>query len=500
MDFQFRDYQADAVKSAMEYINSSRKDPVVMVEPTAAGKSWIIAGIAKEYEGPIVLLQPSLELLAQNFEKFEVMGGEASIYSAGAGSKDLGHVTYATLESIKKLGEQFREAGVKLVIIDECHTKVKPNKGSMFRTFMDALKPEKVVGLTATPFRLKNYMYGSKLMMLNRTMPRYFKDFIHVTQIQEMIDRGYWCPSLDESWIQDESGLKLNSTGSEYTEESIKKYVEENKVNNKIYLRVLDAIQQGRKSILVFVDSVASCERFCEFLEQEDGVTCAYLTSKTKKKDRKEIVAGFKSGEIQVLFNYQILSTGFDHPGLDAILMGRPTNSLAIFYQIYGRGVRILEGKKDFLFADYGNNFRRLAHPRLITIENIPGYGWCVMCGDRLVTDVHLGDNAIVTRQDVIDKANKKKRKTEAEKHGGLMPFGAHKGKLLADIAKEKPSYFDWILSQDWLKPELEKKIRAVYKQASIDSLGSEDVKGKGEMNFNGFLKKEQPTGPVDPF
>jgi DNA repair protein RadD len=96
-----RDYQQNAVDASMHYIHSADKRPGAIIAPTAAGKSWIIAAIAKEHDGPILVLQPSIELLKQNFEKFEQLGGEASIYSAGVGSREVGHVTYATLGSIK---------------------------------------------------------------------------------------------------------------------------------------------------------------------------------------------------------------------------------------------------------------------------------------------------------------------------------------------------------------------------------------------------------------
>ena len=202
-----RDYQQNAVNASMHYIHSADKRPGAIIAPTAAGKSWIIAAIAKEHDGPILVLQPSIELLKQNFEKFEQLGGEASIYS--------------------------------------------------------------------------NNMMGSRLVMLNRMRPGYFKHFIHVTQISEMINRGYWTPSIDESWIQDESSLVLNTTGSDFTEESVKEYAKINGINNKICLRVIDAVKQGRKSILVFTDSVESCKIFVDYLTKSHNISCDYITSDT---------------------------------------------------------------------------------------------------------------------------------------------------------------------------------------------------------------------------
>lgn len=456
---ELRDYQNDAVKSAIEYINSKTNSPGIIVAPTGAGKSWEIAGIAKEYPGPILVLQPSIELLKQNFEKFTIMGGEATIYSAGAKQKVISHVTYATLGSVKSKAKEFRDAGVDLVIIDECHHGISPESGSMFSLFIKALNPKKVIGLTATPFRLKSTILTTTLAMLNRVRPGFFKNFIHVTQIKEMIDRGYWCPSVDEQWLMDETGLKLNTNGTEFTEESIRQAIEANGINNKIFLRVKELIEQNkRKSILVFVDSVESCETFCKHIPGS-----VYLSSNTKAKEREAIVSGFKNGDIKIVFNYGILSTGFDHPGLDCIIMGRPTNSLSSFYQIYGRGVRTKEDKKDFLFIDYCNNFNRLAHPRDITIENFEDYGWGVFANDKLVTGVPL-DGPVITKNDLSKKSYTSDMSTK-------FPFGKYKDKKISDIYKNSPWYITWLLQQNWVSPEFKVKVEAITKECEIVKL-----------------------------
>lgn len=462
MKAKLRDYQQEAVDSATTYISSSSKRPVMIVAPTAGGKSWIIAGIANAYKEPILVLQPSIELLKQNYEKFELMGGCASIFSASI-DKEVGHVTYATLESVKKHAKRFRELGVKLVLIDECHFKYSPEPNSMFRIFIKELAPNKVIGLTATPFRLKNNLAGSRLVLLNRMRPGYFKEFIHVTQISEMVDKNFWSSSKDEIWEMDDGKLVLNSTGSDFTEDSIKKYIEINGINNRIYLRILDAIKGGRKHILVFTDSVLSCEKFVEHLSKVNGIKSAYLTAKTNKKDRNNLIEKFKSGDTQIVFNYGILGTGFDFPELDCIIMGRPTNSLAVFYQIYGRGVRVFEGKKDFLFVDYGNNFKRLAHPRDIVIENLPGYGWAVFCGDRLVTGIILGAPAITKKELIAGVQN--------EVPEVFFKYGKYKGEKAVEVAKLNPGYITWFCENVDTSDIFKSKLLEALKYTQLQSL-----------------------------
>jgi DNA repair protein RadD len=465
---ELRDYQKKAVDSAINYIKSNDRAPAIIVAPTGAGKSWEIAGIAKEYPDPILILQPSVELLKQNFEKFTLMGGDASIFSAGAKEKVISHVTYATIGSVKSKVSELIEAGVKLVIIDECHHGISPEAGSVFSKFIKALNPTKVIGLTATPFRLKSTIEGSKLSMLNRIRPGFFKRFIHVTQIKEMIDRGYWCPSIEELWTMDEGTLRLNTNGTEFTEDSIRMAIEANGINNKIYLRVKELLSQGsRKSILVFADSVSSCEKFKAWIPGSE-----FLSSDTKDSDRNRIVSDFKEGKIRVLFNYGILSTGFDFPGLDCIVMGRPTNSLSAFYQIYGRGVRTMKGKENFLFVDYCNNFTRLAHPRDITIENFEDYGWGVFANDRLVTGIPL-DGPVVTKSDLLNKSKSK----GSVKSNLVFPFGKNKNKKVIDVYKKDPSYIHWLLKQDWLDAKFKASIEALVKELTIGSTVLKPVK-----------------------
>lgn len=458
-EIRLRDYQEKAVDAAMDYINSNYNSPAIIVAPTGAGKSWEIAGIAMRYDKPILVLQPSVELLKQNYDKFLLMGGKASIFSASANEKNIGHVTYATIGSIKNKISDFKKIGVDLVIIDECHHGISPEVSSMFSKFIKALNPKKVIGLTATPFRLKNNREGSRLVMLNRMRPGFFKKFIHITQISEMIDRGFWSESVDEEWIMDESTLVLNTNGTEFTEESIREAVEANGINNKIYLRIKDLLKQGnRKSILVFVDSVQSCKKFCEYIPE-----AKYVSGETNSKERDKIVEDFKSGELKVLFNYGVFTTGFDYPGLDCIIMGRPTNSLSAFYQIYGRGVRRNEGKTNFLFVDYCNNFQRLAHPRDIVIEDYKSHGWGVFTKDRLVTSIPLGGPAI-TKSDLDSK-------NSAIDSDLAIPFGKYKNRKLKDIHRKDAGYLTWLVKQDWLGSDLKLKISAFIKSTEINSI-----------------------------
>lgn len=481
--YKLRDYQQDAVDACIDYINNKKeKRPGMVVAPTAAGKSWIIAEVAKRYGKKVLVIQPSVELLEQNYDKLRQIGEDASLYAASVNSKEVGHITYSILPSIKKKARLFKEEGVDLVIIDECHYKIDPKAGSMFDKFIKALNPKKVIGLTATAFRLKTNSEGSRLVLLNRMRPGYFRHFIHVTQIQDMIDRNYWSKSIDEKWDMEEGHLVLNTSGSEFTDSSIKKTIEANGINNNIFLRVRELQKEGKyKSILVFVDCLESAEKFSEHVSNS---VCVH--GNMKPKERKSAIEGFKSGDIQVVFNYGVLTTGFDHPELDCIIMGRPTNSLAMFYQIYGRGVRIHENKDHFLFIDCCKNFDRLGHPRDLSLIEFPGHGWCIFEGDRLVTGVYL-DSTPITKQDLLNK-------NEEVDMDMTMPFGKHKDLKVSFVCKKYPSYIDFLLRQDWVKPVFRKKVTEIHKKIQIE--GSE-VKKEITKVFTKLDDRKSYSGPL---
>jgi DNA repair protein RadD len=391
------EYQEKCVKDCLDYLRGPSKKPAVVVAPTAGGKSFLIASIADTYGKPILVLQPSRELLEQNFEKLIMIGGSASIYSASMNTKELGHLTFATLGSIKNMGETFKALGVETVIIDEVHFGNPPTPNSMFMKFMNILQPKKVIGFTATPFRLKSAMSGSRLVMLNRERPGYFREFIHVIQVQEIINEKRWSKIEYEKHFFDESALELNSTGADYKEESVKAAIKAQKTNNKIYLRIKE-LQATKRGILVFMDTLENAEIMSNHIPRS-----AYLGSDTPKKERNQIIKDFKSGKIQVLCNHRILTTGFDCPELDCIIVGYPTNSLATYYQIVGRGTRVHPDKKDCLYIDYCNNLHRFGKVENLVIEDVPGWGWGVFNGEVALTDVILGGFK-VTREDIENK------------------------------------------------------------------------------------------------
>lgn len=457
--YELRPYQIETVNKTLEYFNNRENHGKagLIIAPVASGKSLIIGSIAKEFGKKTVVLQPSVELLHQNSEKLKNFGGEFSIYSSKAGFKDLSDMTFATIGSIKSMGKEFKKYGIDTVLVDEGHL-APPKKGSMFRRFMDDLKPKYVASFTATPCRL--YTIGNKhdnYSVLNFLTNRigqehpYFKNIIHTISIQEMVDNNFWSPMEYELYDFDESTLRLNSTGAEFTEESIQRSIKEQGINNLIYKRVKKLNKNDVKRNLIFCDSVETAKKLSSVIPNS-----AYLSGETNSKLREEIIYKFKTGEIWNVFNHGVLSTGFDYPELQTVIMGRPTNSYASYYQIVGRVVRIHEHKSKGFFIDFCNNVKRFGRLEDLSIENIEGFGWGMFNGNKLLTNTRMGTLPITK------ELLKGELVLEADDDDIKFWFGKHNGKKPIECPL---NYLKWFLEEFKIKHNSTNEIKRLIFQ-----------------------------------
>lgn len=367
--YTLRKYQEKAVEDCLWVMAKSNRRGVAVM-PTGAGKSLVIAEVARKLDKPIIVLQPSKELLKQNYDKFTRMGGKATIYSASLNTKESSKITFATIGSIKNEVEQFKDLGVKHIIIDEVHLGTK--RESQFKEFIDALGVKNILGLTATPVYLQNNAEGARLAMINRSQKSIFRKIIHVTQIEEMISGNFWTPLKYKIFETNQSGLKLNTSGSEYTDESQKDYYKSNDLNSKIEQTVdLLLNQKNRKRILVFVPSIEDAESLHGRIPNS-----MVVHSKLSAKKRDRNVKAFDSGEVPVAINVNVLATGYDNPEIDTVILARPTASIAILYQQIGRAVRLHPDKQESLIVDFSGNTSRFGKIEHLSFKEIDEYGW----------------------------------------------------------------------------------------------------------------------------
>lgn len=387
--YKLRDYQQKASDAAVDFFNSKSKKNTIMVLPTGSGKSLVIADIANRLKEHTLVFQPSKEILEQNFNKLCSYGVlDCSIYSASFNSKEISRITFATIGSVKSNPEAF--AHFKNIIIDECHL-VNPKQG-MYKDFFEVVKC-KILGLTATPYRLASNSFGSTLRFITRTRPSVFKEVIYQVQISTLLNMGYlaklnYYPMNPSGW--NESNLRVNSTGADYTDKSVIKEYE--RIDFYSYLvhivqRLMRPKEGSRKGILVFT----------RFLKEAEMLTysipgCAIVSGDTPKKEREDILTRFKAGDIPVVANVGVLTTGFDYPELDTILMARPTMSLALWYQIVGRAIRPHPSKEAGWIVDLCGNIERFGEVKDLTlVDPTGGRGlWQINSGNRQLTNVYF--------------------------------------------------------------------------------------------------------------
>ncbi len=375
--YVLRDYQKAASNAAVNFFTGKLGDGnALIVCPTGSGKSLIIADIATRLEGKLLVFQPSKEILEQNFAKYRSYGFyDCAVYSASMNSKKRARVTFATIGSVMSHPELFD--AYEHIIVDECH--LTNAKGGRYKDFFE-MGDRRILGLTATPYRLVSYEQGCILKFLTRTRPRIFSKLIYQVPIQTLMSRGYLARlRYFDMQLIDVSGVKRNSTGQDYDEASLRRAYEMQDLNGKLVEVVnrLRAPKDGSKrhGILVFTRFIEESE----WLVKQLGSCAEIVTGDTPKKERERILKDFKAGKIEIVSNVGVLTTGFDFPELDTIVMARPTMSLAMYYQIVGRGIRPSEGK-DGWFVDMCGNVGRFGKvDDLELMEETPGRGtWCV--------------------------------------------------------------------------------------------------------------------------
>lgn len=419
LNYQLRDYQADAVKAALDCKNG------ILVLPTGSGKSLVCAGIV-EASGKTIVLQPTKEILESNFEKIISFGFKgATMFSASVGIKEVGLATYATIGSIIKHVETFKD--YETIIVDECH--LVNAKGGQYEQFIKLIKPKRLIGMTATPYRLHSSSWGSQMRILTRTRPKIFKDIIYITQTRDLLETGYLHgPEFIVSGKEGTALLEANSTGAEYSEGSIKKYLKITLIVSRIEAAVDNAIENGMKHILVFVPTL---DRSDEVLNRmvEKGIPANSVSGKTPKREREEALGEFRSGEIHVMVNVGVLTTGYDFPELDCIVCARPTMSLSLYYQIIGRCVRPHPDKKRVIVYDLVNNFAKFGDPLKM----------CIVKG----------------RTGLWDVMNEEGRLTGRYMEGGPemyqeIEFGKHRNKQLRQVPTD---YLEWYIENSKKSP-----------------------------------------------
>ncbi|HGF5186425.1 TPA: DEAD/DEAH box helicase [Vibrio parahaemolyticus] len=366
--YTLRPYQADSVKAVIHYFRK-HSTPAVIVLPTGAGKSLVIAELARLAKGRVLVLAHVKELVEQNHAKYEGYGLKGAIFSAGLGRKETDQqVVFASVQSVVRNLDSFKNQ-FSLLVIDECH-RVPDDKNSSYQkviTHLRELNPGiKVLGLTATPYRLGMgwiYQYHTRGQVRTEES-RFFRDCIFELPIRYLLDENFLTPArmMDAPVLSyDFSQLKPANTGR-YKEAEMDMVIDKAKRATPQIVEQIIQYARERKGVMIFAATVRHAQEIHGLLPE--GET-AIVIGDTPTPERDAIIQAFKNREFKYLVNVSVLTTGFDAPHVDLIAILRPTESVSLYQQIVGRGLRLSEGKNECLVLDYAGNSYDLYQPEV---------------------------------------------------------------------------------------------------------------------------------------
>lgn len=353
---ELRWYQKEACAAAWESLVGGKGNPLIDL-PTGSGKSWVLADIAREavqkYSGRVVILAHRKELLKQNAEKIGLLCDiETGVYSASLKRREVEEsIIVAGIQSVySKASELGRR---HLVIIDEAHLTPKSDDG-MYRQFLAELggyNPKlKVVGLTATPYRLDSGRLWGKDELFNHVCYR--------GDIRALIAEGHLCNLTNKpsSVVYDTSGLHTRMG------EFVRREVEDLFGDKQLAIAACEELiekSEGRNSVLVFCSGIEHAESVAEILTEMTGERVDCVTGETPALLREASLTDFAAGRFRFCVNVDVLTTGFDSPRIDCVAIMRATQSAGLFCQMVGRGLRTHASKTDALIVDFGGNLKR---------------------------------------------------------------------------------------------------------------------------------------------
>lgn len=389
---KLRDYQVRAVDSGVRFLFEGEQRRGLILMPTGTGKSVVIGSTVAQVKhyypsAKIVMLTHVKELVKQNYEKAVAISQRSiGLWSAGLRKKQYtSDIVFAGIDTVARNPHHLDERHI--LLIDEAH-RVSHKPNTNYRTTTDVLAQVnpyiKSLGYTATGYRmgqglLTDHWFNVKTQTTTEAYwQTVIEDMTSTEEFNQFFEKGYLkrvVPKPTESEI-DVSNMRKQSDG-EYNQHDVDVAVNN---ANKIKAIVDEICENGfdRRSWMVFSAGNKNAELLTDEIRSR-GVSVACITDDTPAAERDALIAAFKRYEIRCIVNNSILTTGFDHEGVDLIAVVRVTNSTPLWVQILGRGTRpvfaqgfdlsTVEGRLAAIFAsgvynclvlDFAGNSKRL--------------------------------------------------------------------------------------------------------------------------------------------
>lgn len=333
-----RPYQSASIDALYTYFANNTGNPLIVL-PTGAGKSLTLAGFIRgaveAYPTTrIVVLTHVKELIEQDAKAIIRYWPEApiGIWSAGVGLKQKAQITVAGIQSVHSMPAKF--GGTDLVIVDEAHL-IPRNSDTMYGRFLAGLRQHnphlKVIGLTATHYRMDSGL-------LTDGENRIFTDVAYEAHVGELIKEGYLCPLVAKNGATKADLSAVHTRGGEFVAGELAAAMDK----DSLIHGALDEVAKyahDRQHVLGFCAGVEHAAH-CAEAARARGWTAGFVSGDMSSTERDAVLNDFSSGRTRFLFNAMLLTTGYDFPGIDCLVMLRPTKSTGLYVQIMGRGLR----------------------------------------------------------------------------------------------------------------------------------------------------------------
>lgn len=352
-----RPYQQAAIDAVYEHLRTRDDNPCAVI-PTAGGKTPIMATICRDavvqWNGRVLILAHVKELLEQTADKLRAVCPEVDfgIYSAGLKRRDTNNpIIIAGIQSVYRRACELD--AFDLVMVDEAHLIPLDGDG-MYRQFLADAKvvnPNlRVIGFTATPFRLKN---GSIC-----TPDGFLNHICYEVGVRELIHDGYLCPLVTKAGRSKADTDELHVRSGEFIADEVESLMDQESLVQAACAEIAQ-YTTDRNACLIFASGVQHGMHIVDTLHRHHNISCGFVSGDTPSAQRDETLQQFKSGQLKYLCNVNVLTTGFDAPHIDCVALVRPTMSPGLFYQMVGRGFRLHPSKENCLVLDFGNNVLR---------------------------------------------------------------------------------------------------------------------------------------------
>lgn len=348
VDKELYDYQQKDIDKIFKILDAHPERYNLLYQlPTGGGKTVIFSQIVREYiqrtNKKVLILTHRIELCKQTSKMLSGFGVRNKVINSTIKELPDQDEFMCFVAMVETLNNRLNDEKVELdnlgmVIIDEAHY-------NSFRKLFKFFEKSFILGVTATPLSS-----NIKLPMKDN-----YRELIVGDSINSLIDKGFLAKANTYSYDVGLSTLKVGING-DYTVKSS----EELYSNFSMQEKLLDAYMEkslGKKT-LIFNNGINTSKEVYETFRNA-GFDVRHLDNTTSKQDRKDILKWFKKKPDAILTSVSILTTGFDEPTVESIILNRATKSLTLYYQMIGRGSRVLPGKDEFTVIDLGNNAAR---------------------------------------------------------------------------------------------------------------------------------------------